>query len=47
MIFMFQIFSTPEEEDELFRSFDFMTPHTMLLAQFRGDISVIDVRTPG
>nr|KAG5694010.1 hypothetical protein BaRGS_002464 [Batillaria attramentaria] len=41
-----ELYSVPEEEDDLFRNFDFLSPSTLLLAQFRGDVSVIDVRSP-
>ncbi|XP_076471667.1 WD repeat-containing protein 76-like [Babylonia areolata] len=42
-----ELYSVPEEEDDLFRSFDFLSPSSLLLAQFRGDVAVLDTRTPG
>ncbi|PVD34093.1 hypothetical protein C0Q70_05356 [Pomacea canaliculata] len=39
------IYSVPEENDDLFRNFDFLDPSTLLLSQFRGDVAVVDTRT--
>ena len=47
VLFFWQLYSVPEEDDDLFRNFDFLSPTTLLLAQFRGQVAVLDTRTPG
>ncbi|XP_070200372.1 WD repeat-containing protein 76-like [Littorina saxatilis] len=41
-----ELYSVPEDEDDLFRNFDFISPTSLLLAQFRGDVALLDTRTP-
>ena len=43
---MLQLYSVPEENDDLFRNFDFLSPSSLIVAQFRGDVAVVDTRTP-
>jgi len=43
-----EIYSVPEEEDDLCRNFDFIDEgNCMLVSHFRGSVSLVDMRTPG
>ncbi|KAK0041106.1 WD repeat-containing protein 76 [Biomphalaria pfeifferi] len=42
-----EIFSVPEEQDDLFRNFDFVDScNTMLVSQYSGNVSLVDIRSP-
>ncbi|XP_005103511.1 WD repeat-containing protein 76 [Aplysia californica] len=43
-----EVFSVPEQNDDLLRNFDFIDDgNTMLVSQYSGMVSMVDTRTPG
>lgn len=41
------VYSVPEENDDLFRNFNFVdAPNTLLLSQFSGNVTCLDIRNP-
>ncbi|XP_059148862.1 WD repeat-containing protein 76-like [Physella acuta] len=41
------VYSVPEENDDLFRNFNFVdAPNTLLLSQFSGNVTFLDIRNP-
>ena len=47
MLYLFQTYSTPEDDNLLLRNFDFLSADTMLVSQQDGTVALIDTRTPG
>ncbi|CAL1532289.1 unnamed protein product, partial [Lymnaea stagnalis] len=42
-----EVLSVPEEDDDLLRNFNFLdSPHTMIVSQYSGNVSLVDIRTP-
>ena len=44
-IFLFQVYSTPDDKNLLLKNFDFLTADTMIVSQQDGTVAVIDTRT--